>query len=241
MRTFQTWTMTIFQTWRIPTPQSWTTQLFPPVPDSATPSPQSLPAQSTSAQSLPSVQALPAAQSLPTSWSSQLKRIDIQPFSSPVGPTVTIPDSPLEVFRLFFPNNLVQLIVEESNAYAREVMGDEKYSAWSKITPEDIKALLGFSILMGIVHLPSLDDYWKRDPLHYSPIADRISRDRFRDLSQYMHFVSNATLLPRESPEYDRLGKVRPIITYFCEKFEELYNIHKEAAIDEAMIRGAPH
>ena len=181
MRTFQTWTMTIFQTWRIPTPQSWTTQLFPPVPDSATPSPQSLPAQSTSAQSLPSVQALPAAQSLPTSWSSQLRRIDIQPFSSPVGPTVTIPDSPLEVFRLFFPNNLVQLIVEESNAYAREVMGDEKYSAWSKITPEDIKA------------------------------------------------------------QYDRLGKVRPIITYFCEKFEELYNIYKEAAIDEAMIRGAPH
>ena len=91
---------------------------------------------------------------------------------------------------------------------------------------------------MGIVELPSLDDYWKRDPLlHYAPIADRISRDRFRDLSRYLHFADNATLSPRGSPGYDRLGKVRPIIDYFTSKFAELYNPHKEVAVDEAMIK----
>ena len=90
--------------------------------------------------------------------------------------------------------------MEESNRYAREAMGDEKYTTWTKITAGDIQALLGFSILMGIVHLPSLD-YWKRDPLfHYAPIANRISRDRFRELLLYLHFVDNATLLSRGSP-----------------------------------------
>ena len=115
-------------------------------------------------------------------------------------------------------------------------MGDEKYDTWRVITADEVKANLGFSIL--IVQLPSLDDYWKRDPLlDYAPIADRISRDRFRDISRYLHFVDNSTLLPRDSPEYDRLGKVRPLIDYFRMKFAELYNPHKEVAVDEAMIK----
>ena len=45
---------------------------------------------------------------------------------------------------------------------------------------------------MGIFHLPILDDFWKRDPLlHYAPNADRISCDRFRELSHrtYSYFV----------------------------------------------------
>ena len=36
---------------------------------------------------------------------------------------------------------------------------------------------------------------------------------------------------------YDRLGKVRPIITYLSTKFAKLYDPHKEVAVDEAMIK----
>ena len=111
-----------------------------------------------------------------------------------MGPTVTISESPLEIFELFFSDDLVELVVEESNRYSREVMGDERYAKWRKITADEIKALLGFSILMGIVELPSLDDYWKRNPLlHYAPISERISHDRFHDLSRCMHFVQGVT------------------------------------------------
>lgn len=38
----------------------------------------------------------------PTSWSSTLQPVTINPFTSPVGPTVPIPASPLEVFELFY-------------------------------------------------------------------------------------------------------------------------------------------
>ena len=114
-------------------------------------------------------------------------------------------------------------------------MGDRKHATWTKIAAGNMEAFLGFSILMGIVHMPFLNDYWKRDPLlHYTPIADRISRDRFRELSRYLRFVDNATLVYRDSPGYDRLGKVRPILST---KFAELYNPHKEVAMDEAMIK----
>ena len=41
-----------------------------------------------------------------------------------MGPTVSIPESPLEVFELFFSDDLLDIIVEESNGYAGQVMGE---------------------------------------------------------------------------------------------------------------------
>ena len=121
-------------------------------------------------------------------------------------------------------------------------MGAEKYQSWTKITVEELKAFLGFCILMNINSLPALKDYWRRDPTyHYAPIASRISRDRFLEISRYLHFVDNTTLEPRESSSYDRLGKVRPLIDHFSDKFKEVYVPHKEVAVDEAMIKFTGH
>ena len=171
----------ILTTMNVPALQSWTLPLLAKGLGNPSPAPDLDPPTS----SLSSMPSLPEpgpnhqspSHSLPETWSSRLTSISIQPFSSPTGPTVAVPESPLDVFELFFPDDLVDFIVEESNRYAREAMGDEKYTKWVKVTAADIKAFLGFSILMGIVELPSLDDYWKRDPLlHYALITDRISR-----------------------------------------------------------------
>lgn len=62
---------------------------------------------------------------------------------------------------------------------------------------EELNAFLGFMILMGLVKLPSLADYRSRDAtFHYGKIADRISRDRFLEITRYLHFADNATLFP---------------------------------------------
>ena len=49
---------------------------------------------------------------LPTEWTTEVLPLDIQPFTSAHGPTVTIPDSPLEIFQLFFTNELLEMIAE---------------------------------------------------------------------------------------------------------------------------------
>ena len=80
-------------------------------------------------------------------------------------------------------------------------MGEEKYAKWDPVTEDEILAFLGLCILMGINKLPALRDYWKKDPTyHYSPVASRISRDRYTDILRYLHFVDNSTLPPRTSP-----------------------------------------
>ena len=99
------------------------------------------------------------------------------------------------------------------------------------------EGLLWFHDTHGLVSLPAMDDYWHRHPLlHYSPIADRISRDRFRDIHRFLHFADNSVLLTRDNPSYDHLGKVRPILERLQERFTNMYQPHCENAIDEAMI-----
>ena len=81
----------------------------------------------------------------------------------------------------------------QSNKYASECMG-EKFSTWKQITVEELLAYMGCMVLMGIVQLPSTKDYWKKnETYHYTPVASRISRNRFYELHRYLHFADNST------------------------------------------------
>ena len=45
---------------------------------------------------------------------------------------------------------------------------------------------------MEISKLPEIRDYWYTDPyLHCDPVASRITRDWFEQISCYLHFVNN--------------------------------------------------
>ena len=160
--------------------------------------------------------------------------IRVEEFKQKPGLKLTIPGVVKEIFFLFFTTPLLELIVEESNRYTAECMGPEKYEKWSQITVEE---LCGFMLLMGIVHLPSIDNYWKNHEVyHYSLIAGKISRNRFRELHRYLHFVDNSTIAPPGTPEYDRLGKVRPVVEILAERVAAVYEPGREVSIDEAMI-----
>lgn len=161
----------------------------------------------------------------------------VQPFQQPTGPSQSISAVVLEVFQLFFATSLVELIDEQTNLYASQLMGFQAYATWEKVTAEEIWAFFGFMIVMGINQLASLSDYWRKDPFYrYAPIADRIPRDRFYELCRYIHFVDNGTLLSRDDSGFDKLSKVRPIIDHLSQAFLINFNPGCENSIDEAMI-----
>ena len=90
---------------------------------------------------------------------------------------------------------------------------------------------------MGITKLPDLYDYWStNDTLHYFPIASCISRKRFLEIKRYLHFVDNASVIPRGQDGYDRLAKVRPATQSVKKAFLNNYKPHRENAVDEAMV-----
>ena len=179
--------------------------------------------------------------------------MDVSPFVQPVGPAGILPPTVLGVFRLFFTTTLMATIVEETNRYARQVLGDAADAKWLDVTAEDIWAFLGFALLMGINKLPQLHQYWNTDPVyHYLPIAERIPRDRFLAIWRFLHFTStpspsassassaSASSASAPSPDstrpVDRLWKVRPVISAVVAACRANYRPHREQAIDEAMV-----
>ena len=143
--------------------------------------------------------------------------------------------SALNVFGLFFTDEICEYIVAQTNLYAEQVLG-EKYSEWEKVTVEELRAYFGFMVLMGVVSLPAMDDYWRRDPLlHYSPIADRISRDRFRDIHRFLHLADNSSLPERDDPQYTIAWAKSDRSWRSCRRDSQRCTSHT-VKIDEAMI-----
>ena len=171
-------------------------------------------------------------------WKSETSSILSVPCKVPCGPTVLLSHNSREIFRLFFTSSLLSLISEQTNLYAKQVLTPEAFDKYEPITPREIEAYFGFMILMGINQLPTLHDYWRKDSTyHYSPIADRIPRDRFMEISRFLHFTNNSDYMyQRTDPNYDRLWKIRPVITAISKKFLNTYNPHNTVSIDKAMI-----
>ena len=90
---------------------------------------------------------------------------------------------------------------------------------------------------MGIVREPEVRDYWsKSELLHYSPIANRISRKRFEEMARYFHFVDNTTLPQRGTPGFHRLQKVKVMLDMVRKQFTAVYSPSACLSVDEAMI-----
>ena len=116
-------------------------------------------------------------------------------------------------------------------------MSQQAFEKFTPVTEEEICAYLGFCILMAVNQLPSITDYWRTDEVyHYAPVANRISRDRFLDITRYLHFTDNRSLPSRTDPTYDRLQKVRPVIDVVFEACTASYDPTQNITVDEAMI-----
>ena len=174
-------------------------------------------------------------------WASSGAPVDVAPFTQVVGPTFTVHEDPAGIFLRLFTPELLELVVAETNRFAShcsmESSREPPPTPWMT-NVDEMKAFIGFTILMGVVKLPDLYDYWSSsEVLHCFPVASRISRKRFLELRRYLHFVDNDSLPVRGEEGYDRLGKVRPAIEAVRHSFLEAYSPHRECAIDEAMVK----
>ena len=170
----------------------------------------------------------------PTDWLDSSTPVVVNPFTGSPGPKEEISNDPAEVFKLFFTDELLEQIVVETNRYAALCKGND--TTW-RTNRTEIRAYFGFQIIMGISKRPEIRDFWSRDPrLHCDPITNHISRDRFEEITRFLHFVDNATLPQRGEDGYQRLQKVQPVIDSVRTQCLKVYEPRRENSIDEAMI-----
>ena len=103
-------------------------------------------------------------------------------------------------------------VVEESNRYAQQKLGD-RFANFHQITRAELKAFIGINLIMGINRLPNYALFWSNDDFFGNQGIKRvITKNRFEEISQHLHFSDSTKEPARGAVNYDRLFKVRTVI-----------------------------
>ena len=175
----------------------------------------------------------------PVEWSDRLRNIHVDDFTSPVGITIELGNEAreIDVFKMFFNDEILNVIVRETNRYARQKLAGQALDKWQDVTLVELKAFLGVCVVMGVNPLPCTADYWSSDPfLGNEGIQKVMTKNRFENISRFFHFNDSSVEPRRGDDGFDRLYKVRPILTHFNAKIQELYQPGKHISVDEGMI-----
>jgi hypothetical protein len=121
-------------------------------------------------------------------------------------------DTPMDFFHLFFDENLVSTIVDQTNLHYDQT-GEASSEAsrtpsWSDVAVDEMYVFLATTMLMSFMKKNKLLHYWSTDKLIMTPIFNEIfPLHRYFAIVRYLHFINNT-----KQPEDDRLYKVNLIL-----------------------------
>ena len=175
---------------------------------------------------------------LPDYWTNDVSNITTtSAFAESTGPN--LPDdveTPTDVFLHLFPEDLITHIVFQTNLYAFQRYGEGRN--FKPTTAKEIKIFLGVNILMGLKKLPSFKDYWSsKDEMRDTFISSAIGRDRFAWLLTNIHLNDNSVQPQKGEQNYDKLYKLRPLLSKLQETFLSSMKPSEFQSVDESMIK----
>lgn len=151
--------------------------------------------------------------------------------------------TPIDVFNLFFDDDLYNLLTTQTNLYAHQyreahpmLPRHSRARYWNDVTIEEMKKFLALHFLTGIVQKPEINQYWSTNPLLKTSVFNQVmSRNRFQVILDFLHFNDNSHYDPND-PNRDRLYKVRPLIDHLVSKFKSVYTPSRDISIDEELM-----
>ncbi|XP_070550472.1 piggyBac transposable element-derived protein 4-like [Ptychodera flava] len=169
---------------------------------------------------------------------------------SMVGMKVPVPAdaSPLDFIRLFLTDEVLEIIVRETNLYAEQVIAEKRrrgllspfsrMQRWYNVNKDELSVFLGLTITMGLVDKGDLGDYWSTSEVLRTPFFPNcMSRNRYEIILQFLHFNDNEAMpVDRSSEDFDPLYKIRPVYDIITRRFQEVYHPNKCLSLDEAMV-----
>ena len=106
-----------------------------------------------------------------------------------------------------------------------------------KLVKINFNRFIAIILTMGIVNLPTLQQYWSRSwpfqSLTFSILI--MSRDWFLLLLKLLHLNNNRRMVPRGQPGHDKIFKVRPFVDSLLKTFQASYKMNRELSLGDAI------
>ncbi|XP_065664603.1 piggyBac transposable element-derived protein 4-like [Hydra vulgaris] len=159
-------------------------------------------------------------------------------------PSFIVNSTPLTIFEAFVTDDLVDLIVEQSNLFAVQyrknniIKDRSRVQKWIPLGRNDIRLYIAFILYRGILWKPTHAMYFSTNPLFDTPLIRKVlSFDRFCLVEKFLHFVDNSSL----PIHFCKKAKIKPIYDYLVNKFKTLYIPNKNISIDESLLLWKGH
>jgi hypothetical protein len=131
--------------------------------------------------------------------------------------------NPYELFRLYFDNEVQNLITDESVKYARQ-----HNNTSFTLDTHDLDVFIGILLLTGYHSLPRERMYWCRDEDVQIPyVASKMSRNRLTEIKKFLHVADNDKL----NDTY-KIYKVRPLMDVVNRKLQQFGIFTRYLSID---------
>ncbi|KAE9523001.1 hypothetical protein AGLY_016632 [Aphis glycines] len=141
-------------------------------------------------------------------------------------------------FNLFCSDDIIELIVIETNSNAEQFLSKirlskaSRFSKWVPTNYNEIKKLIGLLLWMGLVQMPSIESYWSTKSRYINNISGKtMPRNRFELILRFWHFSDNM-----KAPMDDRIYKVRGLIKRLVKNYQSVMEPGEYMAIDESMV-----
>ena len=133
---------------------------------------------------------------------------------------------PYEFFLQMLTMEHLEDVVYQTNLYARQ----ENVNTTFSIDMQELMVFVGIILYMGVVHMPSLDDYWAVGT-RINQVTQYMSGKRFKAIRSSIHFNDN----DNAKASTDRFFKVRPLFTKVVRQFLQVKETPQQS-VDEVMV-----
>ncbi|GFU95198.1 piggyBac transposable element-derived protein 4 [Trichonephila clavipes] len=148
----------------------------------------------------------------------------------------------MQYYEALIDNNLIDLIVYETNRYAEQTIGSSiprrhsRSKKWEPTSKEEMHVFIALIILQGIVKKTTNEQYWSKIHSISTPFFSKVmSYRRFSLIYRFLHFSDNETFVT-ETHECPKLSKIWPVLKYLTIRFKEVITPDRDVTIDESMM-----
>lgn len=151
--------------------------------------------------------------------------------------------TPLQFFSLFFTDELYTNIQKEIKLFSVQKNPNKPIHVTIPYTiflycimllySYILKRYVGICVYSSVIQVPKVRDNWSTH-LGFVPIYNALRQKRFEAIRAALHFNYNDDMLPRSDPNYDRLFKLRPLVSYLNNQFGKI-PYSRDLSLDEQM------
>ncbi|KAK7882221.1 hypothetical protein WMY93_028395 [Mugilogobius chulae] len=176
---------------------------------------------------------------------TQPPALKFKPARTP-GPAVSRSSSwtPLSLFQVFFSSSVVGKIVTNTNknaAYMKHTTTMKNMRSWTNITVKDFYIHLATILYTSLVKLPEEGDYWRECfPFGLSFPGKTWSRNQFQRIKRALSLCDpekdEENESKRDTPEYDKLFKIKPFFNEMVNACKSHFQPHSNICINERIV-----